>query len=368
MMTTMLRSTVVDPFAPDDAELFAGCVATLAAAEEALWGAQGSPWSAEEIRELHRSPDSRRTTFVALDGQAVVGTATLIEPLRDNTDTAGIWLAVHPDHGRRGIGTRLLQQVEELAVAHGRLRMVDHTSSPHESGDPAASFGRKHGYRSTQDGLRSDLTLPLPVETARRLGAVATDPAYDIEVAWDDDLPDEWLEDRAMLARRMSTDAPLGSLELDEEEWDAARVRRAWERTRAMGRHHGEAVARHRATGRLVGFTELAVSRSTPELAYQQDTLVLREHRGHGLGLALKLANLAALRSVLPDVTAVRTWNARSNEPMLRINREIGFEVTGWFTEWEKVLDPPPHRGAAASPEATGVRSAGGTAGALAPG
>jgi GNAT superfamily N-acetyltransferase len=338
IMAPMTNLVPLDPLDPRDEARFTSFVDTFAAAEEAVWGGQGSAWTLEEIREMHRSPDSRRTALTALEGDAVFGAAMLIEPLRENTDTAGIWLAVHPDHWRRGIGSLLLQRVEALALEHGRGRIVDHTSSPHESGDPAASFARAHGYASTQEGLRSDLALPLRPEVAHRVGTLASDPAYQIETGWDDDLPREWLEDRAVLARRMSTDAPAGTLELDEEEWDAARVQRTWDRARAMGRHQGEAVARHLATGRLVGFTGLAVSRSAPELAYQQDTLVLREHRGHGLGLALKLANLARLRAALPGVSSVRTWNARSNEPMLRVNRALGFVVTGYFTEWEKVL------------------------------
>ena len=43
-----------------------------------------------------------------------------------------------------------------------------------------------------------------------------------------DRLPEEWLEDRALLARRMSTDAPMGDIDLDEQEWDADRVRQLW--------------------------------------------------------------------------------------------------------------------------------------------
>lgn len=141
-----------------------------------------------------------------------------------------------------------------------------------------------------------------------------------------------------MLARRISTDAPMGDLDLEEESWDAERVRDQWARGRAQGRRAVESVARHAGSGRLVGFTDLLISAATPHLGYQADTLVLHEHRGHGLGAALKRANLAAVHRDQPQVRTVRTWNARSNEPMLRVNRELGFVTTGHTQEWQKRL------------------------------
>ncbi len=101
-----------------------------------------------------------------------------------------------------------------------------------------------------------------------------------------DGIPDSWLDDRAELQRRMSTDVPLGDLQLEEEDWDAERMRGEYEVLSAMGRRVVETVARHVPSGRLVGYTQVQVSPERPTLGYQQDTLVVREHRGHGLGLS----------------------------------------------------------------------------------
>jgi GNAT superfamily N-acetyltransferase len=80
------------------------------------------------------------------------------------------------------------------------------------------------------------------------------------------------------------------------------------------------------------------VPRDAPALGYQQDTLVLREHRGHGLGLALKLANHRALVAALPGVLRVRTWNAVENAHMLAVNTALGFRPSGYSREWHKHL------------------------------
>ena len=82
---------------------------------------------------------------------------------------------------------------------------------------------------------------------------------------------------------------------------------------------------RHDASGELVGISELYLPRARPWFAFQGDTGVDPAHRGHGLGAWMKAVNHLRLRDERPDVEVVQTWNADSNEPMLRINRALGF-------------------------------------------
>ena len=57
-------------------------------------------------------------------------------------------------------------------------------------------------------------------------------------------------------------------------------------------------------------------------------------HRGHGLGAWMKAVNHLRLRDERPEVEIVQTWNASSNEPMLRINRALGFAPVQRFQGW----------------------------------
>ena len=337
----MSRIQAVDPLDPDGQQLFEEWVGVHAAADDAVWSGHGSPWSVDEVRELQRSTTQRRTAFAAVDDSGtVVGAVQVLEPLRDNLDRAHVWLAVRPDRWREGIGSMLVEVAEDLVRVAGRTVISDQSHSPEERGGAGAAFARHHGYTLAQEDLRQELTLsgdPGAGDPEADVARGVDHSAYVIETVWDT-LPEEWLEDRALLARRMSTDAPMGDLGLEEEDWDAERVREQWARVRVQGRRAVESVARHIESGRLVGFTDLLISAATPHLGYQADTLVLREHRGHGLGAALKRANLAAVQRDQPQVRTVRTWNARSNEPMLRVNRKMGFVVTGYTHEWTKVL------------------------------
>ena len=81
----------------------------------------------------------------------------------------------------------------------------------------------------------------------------------------------------------------------------------------------------HRASGHLVAFTELWLE-SDPEVVPDQlDTLVLREHRGHGLGVLVKVANLRRLVAARPGSSLIKTFNASENEHMVAINQRLGF-------------------------------------------
>ena len=86
-------------------------------------------------------------------------------------------------------------------------------------------------------------------------------------------------------------------------------------------------VARHRATGEPAGITMLCVRELRPEIAAQEDTSVLPGHRGHRLGLRLKLDMIDWLRAERPDVHAVDTWNDATNEPMIAVNQRLGTRI-----------------------------------------
>lgn len=307
------------------------------AANRAVWGAGAQRATVEEIVDITgRRHEARRTFGVWVDGvEEPVAAAQTIRHTRENTETAGIWLSVHPDHQREGHGRRLLAHCEQVLRDEGCTRVHEHSGAPVEHGDAATEFALAGGYRQTLVDLRQDLGLP--VDAAALASSVPPLDAseYVVETSVDG-LPEEWLEDRALLARRMSTDAPMGDIDLDEEDWDAERVRRQWNTPSPVWAV--ESVAHHVPSGRLVAFTDLVVRPGQPDLAIQADTLVLREHRGRGLGLATKLANLAVLQREKPAVRTVRTWNADTNTHMIAINELMGFTVTGWTREWAKDL------------------------------
>jgi GNAT superfamily N-acetyltransferase len=136
----------------------------------------------------------------------------------------------------------------------------------------------------------------------------------------------------------MSTDAPAAGLALEEDPWDADRVLADAADTHARGQGFLVAVVEHVPTATLVAFSEVRYPRARPAVVLQGDTLVLREHRGHGLGMLAKTAVLDELAVVRPDARRIHTWNAQENGHMLAINVALGFRQASVDAEWQRDL------------------------------
>jgi hypothetical protein len=63
-------------------------------------------------------------------------------------------------------------------------------------------------------------------------------------------------------------------------------------------------------------------------------TVVSRKHRGHRLGLLLKIAMMELLATMEPQLERIVTWNGQSNEHMISVNEAIGYTVFGPPTTW----------------------------------
>jgi RimJ/RimL family protein N-acetyltransferase len=89
-------------------------------------------------------------------------------------------------------------------------------------------------------------------------------------------------------------------------------------------------------SGRLVALTALGFERSSPWHAWQWITIVDPEHRGHRLGMVVKLENLRHAREHEPDLRVIDTGNAAVNDHMISINEAIGFRAVDAETHWQQ--------------------------------
>ena len=83
--------------------------------------------------------------------------------------------------------------------------------------------------------------------------------------------------------------------------------------------------------GRYVGESSLAREGADPTTIHQNLTGVLRDERGRGIAIALKLKTIEYARS--HGLKQIRTWNDSLNRPMLAINEALGFaREPAWIT------------------------------------
>lgn len=270
---------------------------------------------------------------------AYVGTARIVLTVHDNLEHARVLVYVRPEHRRRGIGTALLAEAESRVRAAGRTVLSGEVDEPEQltGASPARAFLTRHGFACALVDVRRDLALPVPPQLLADCLAHASEASagYDV-TAFSRRCPDHLLEARAALGRAMSVMFPSGDLELEEEHWDAELVRTKEAMFERMGRRYWAAMALR--DGEAVAFTELGLNLAEPERAYQWDTLVLPEHRGHSLGLLLKATVLQQLQADSPRSRLVSTWNATVNAPMIAVNERLGFRPNGTLSTWQKRL------------------------------
>jgi GNAT superfamily N-acetyltransferase len=337
---------IVTPVDPHDEAAFDEWFDVLHVTDQERWP-DNPGWLRVERQAMaldHDGPVAHRCVIARCAEGQVCGIGELELPRRENLDLAEVDVRVLPAARRAGVGSAIVAALEEMAMAAGRTELSGWDEVPERPGYPDATrpFARHHGFSAVQQNVRRELRLPLGPDRVRALteGPKARPVGYTM-ITFTDRWPDELIEDRCELGRRMSTDAPKGDQELDEEVWDEQRVRQVEAALAAQNRVKIITAARHDASGRAVGFTELAVPLGAPVSVWQHDTLVLREHRGRGLGFAMKVANVLALAERYPEARTVSTWNAADNEHMIATNEEIGFGVTARSTTWRKTLRGP---------------------------
>ena len=298
--------------------------------------------------------EPRRLFGARVDGGIVARAVYETRTEGEAVSTAWVQVQVLPDFTHRGIGRALADVVEGLARDQGREKLHAYVTSAPAEGPrlvpptgagwvPAEArevrFMRARGYELGQ--IERGSRLALPVDPAlfaeRRAAAEAHADGYRVHL-WQRRTPPEFLEDLAVLATRMSTDAPSGGLDEDEDLWTVERWVEQEDQQQSSPRVTLYAAVEHLASGHLVGYTELSVPPDLDRPVDQGDTIVMREHRGHRLGMLLKLANIAHLEQTYPGRPSIITFNAEENRPMLDVNEAVGFVPFTYDGAWHKRL------------------------------
>ncbi|MHA1912173.1 MAG: hypothetical protein ACTSYA_10800, partial [Candidatus Kariarchaeaceae archaeon] len=85
----------------------------------------------------------------------------------------------------------------------------------------------------------------------------------------------------------LENDMPIGELSIEYEIISEEDYREALKRQTKVGLINLTIVSKHKKTGKLVGFSQGRITEDNPLRCWQDDTGVLREHRGKRLGLTL---------------------------------------------------------------------------------
>jgi len=296
-----------------------------------LWTATGpEPWTEADVREIAaQAPQGRvALALIAEDG---LGYAKVF---RDPWHAEGRFygdLHVAAAARRRGIGSRLLAELEAFALAHGGTRMALHEVSERDPG--ALPFVTGHGYEV--DGRMFESTVD-PSRVAPAL-LTAADPAgieiTSLAVLGNTEPNRQRLHE---LNERVAQDDPANTGHRTPRPFDAF-ARQVFEAS--WFRAEGQFVARH--GDRWVGLGAVGYFATTNSL-YHMFTGVEPAYRGRGIATALKRATIRYGLEI--GAAYLRTDNDSRNAPMLAVNRRYGYRPEPGFHMVSRALTRRPPR------------------------
>jgi GNAT superfamily N-acetyltransferase len=237
---------------------------------------------------------------------------------------------VDPKHQHQGIGSaiylKLAQELKTLGATVAWMAIREDMAAP-------VSFATKRGFSEKMRGWESTINpqhfdgskfKPYAVKAANTGVTFSTLQAE----LRDDPRCYEKLYDLVQTAFR---DVPVADTPTDTpyDQWVA------FEMKNPNLVPEGYMIAKDR--DRYVGTSVVWRLKKEPHSLYQGLTGVLREYRGRGIAVALKLRVMDFARR--NDFDHVRTFNASTNEGMLAINKKLGFKRDiAWITFEKKLV------------------------------
>ncbi|GGM33768.1 GNAT family N-acetyltransferase [Deinococcus arenae] len=278
----------------------------------------------------HLPPVLELDFWTVEEGGVIVAHArTQLLTIGENGHLAELELLVSPAARGRGLGRTLLGHAARAMRARGRTLLIAQTNDRVPAGE---AFARRAGF---QPGLSNHVNRLLLTDIPGGLLDAWTtrpDDGYTLEV-WTDSVPEADLDAYAALLNVMNS-APRDDLDLEDHRTTPEEVRSMETLARAGGRTAVVAVVRA-PDGTLAGLTDVSWRPAQPRIISQGNTGVLPAHRGHGLGRWLKAATVREVQRLNPQATEIRTQNADSNGPMLKINTDLGFRPFMASTVWQ---------------------------------
>ena len=283
--------------------------------------------------------------YYADSEESPIGVLSLQMPQRDNRDLVWAQITVHPDHRRRGHGSVIMKELFRRAAEAGRSILWVGVASDDPGGK---AFVERFGFGyANPEARRRQVLSEVDRQAVERSFAVAVAKSADYRLErlsppFSDDLLSDLVDVTAAI-----NDAPMGDLTFEDEHFDLARLKDMETARIGRGDKVYRIVARHQETGEIGGHTVVLVNPDRPEFGMQGDTAVARAHRGHRLGLLLKIDMLHWLAEAEPQLKVIDTWNQAGNDFMISVNEAIGYRLNRIFDTYELTLSATRHNNGA---------------------
>src|SRR5574340_93491 len=301
------------------------------------------PWpAAEHTRRLQAMPAIKdNTSWVVSRGspEDIVGLAQADIYMTGDTPRL-LWFEIDvlPEYRLQGLGRLMLRLVADHARRRDRtlLTVECHDRAP---GGPAflKRIGARPGLVEATNQVRvADLDQGLIHSWLENRTALSEE--FELGF-WDVPYPTDRLQELADLMQRVANDQPRDSLQMEDINYSPELMQQFDDEQRLGGDQRWSLFATHRRDACLAGITEVYWNPRRPHLLWQGFTGVKPDYRDRGLGRWLKAEMLTRILRDRPQVQVIRTGNADSNDPMLKINRTLGFKRHLAWVTWQVELE-----------------------------
>jgi mycothiol synthase len=299
--------------------------------EEYIQGWKNMPAFVEqEVYIVWNAPD---TEIIAYCEIAVYNTG-------DNEHLADFTIEVLPEYRHQGIGRQALKLLLPFAKARQRTLLSAFTSSR----IPESEILFEHlGARKGLGMQMYQLKLSEFDKTLVRKWLTQSESKHsEFELGFlEGTYPDNIIADIAALRQEVGNDQPREDLEMEASKFTPELIRQNEQSMFARGDRRWTMYLADHAHGKVAGLTEVFWNKNRPMVLHQGFTGIYPAYRNKGLGRWLKAEMMNKIINERPEVEFIRTGNANSNAPMLKINIAMGFKPytanTIWQVETEKV-------------------------------
>ncbi len=252
----------------------------------------------------------------------------------DNEHVLNFSIEVLAQYRRQGLGRQMLRRITDQARRFNRRLMIAEANSKVPAGAAFLSgMGARKGPELQMNQLQVDeLDRGLIRQWLEQSGHLSGEFRLGW---WSDRYPEERIQELADLLQITYNDQPRDGLEVEDEAVTPDLVRQSEEATLVGGRERWVLYVVDRERDRMAGLTEVHWDIARPAILSQDFTGILPEYRGKGLGHWLKAEMMNKVLRERPQVKVIRTGNANTNVPMMKINAALGFKPYMAWTVWQ---------------------------------
>jgi GNAT superfamily N-acetyltransferase len=293
-----------------------------------------SPMTDEIIKiRLDNKDYDKSEYFAFLNGQ-MIGSSEIGRPSKSNPayeqnkNRVGFWVTVLPHYRKKGLGTKLamLALGDPLRQDITRLRASSYCDDGRRY---VESLGGKVVEKSsTRQLLVKDIDWGLVNSWRNMCFSPEKKPVVEFhnKIEWSviEQIIDLSFETNQELSQMDKKDF-VHTRELEEYDWKE--MLEYWKKTG----FNIECFILKDSSGSVIGYTMCFFTSRDPDKAGQGMTAVWKHNRGNGYGKFLKASMLENIRENHPQIVKINTGNNDLNDPMVGINRKLGFvEKSYW--------------------------------------